>query len=166
MSPMVSQITSLAIFYSTVFSGADQRKHQSSASLVFVRGIYRSPVNSPHKGPITRKMLPFNDVIITSGINHTSLNCLPLSTPSEQGHNNTWHYRKCLMRWYRRKMIRKCCSEGVNKGVSLTHWPLEDLTEILDDNFQANFGGWWLRYLMWNCPPMEVRGTYLWHVNR
>ena len=46
------------------YSGADQRKHQSSASLAFVQGIHRGPVNSPHKGPVTRKMLPFDDVII------------------------------------------------------------------------------------------------------
>ena len=43
MGAMASQITSLAIVYSTVYSGADQRKHQSSASLAFVRGIHRSP---------------------------------------------------------------------------------------------------------------------------
>ena len=36
---MASQITSLAIVYLTVYSGADQRKHQCSASLAFVRGI-------------------------------------------------------------------------------------------------------------------------------
>ena len=46
--------------------GADQRKHQSSASLAFVRGIHRRPVNSPHKWPVTRKMLPFHDVIMFS----------------------------------------------------------------------------------------------------
>ena len=56
---MVSQITSVPIVYSTVCSGADQRKHQSSASLVFVRGIHRWQVNSPHKGPVTRKTFPF-----------------------------------------------------------------------------------------------------------
>ena len=61
---MASQITSLTIVYSTVYSGTDQRKHQSSASLVFVRGIHRWPVNSPHKGPVTRKMFPFYDVIM------------------------------------------------------------------------------------------------------
>ena len=43
---------------------ADQRKHQSSASLAFVRGIHRWPVNSPHKWPVTRKMFPFDDVIV------------------------------------------------------------------------------------------------------
>ena len=64
MCAMASQITSLTIVYSTVHSGADQRKHQSSASLAFVRGIHRSPVNSPHKWPVTRKMLPFDDVIM------------------------------------------------------------------------------------------------------
>ena len=64
MGTMASQITSLAIVYSTVYSGADQRKHQSSASLAFVRGIHRWPVNSPHKWPVTQKMFPFDDVIM------------------------------------------------------------------------------------------------------
>ena len=67
MSAMASQITSLAIVYSTVYSGTDQRKHQSSASLAFVRGIHRSPVNSPHKWPVTRKMFPSDDVIMCCG---------------------------------------------------------------------------------------------------
>ena len=64
MGTMASQITSLTIVYSTVYSGADQRKHQSSASLAFVRGIHRGPVNSPHKWPVTRKIVPFDDVIM------------------------------------------------------------------------------------------------------
>ena len=55
---MASQITSLAIVYSTVHWGADQRKHQSSASLAFVRGSHRWPVNSPPKRPVTRIMFP------------------------------------------------------------------------------------------------------------
>ena len=57
MGAMASQITSLTIVYSTVYSGADQRKHQSSASLAFVWGIHRWPVNSPHKRPVTRKII-------------------------------------------------------------------------------------------------------------
>ena len=64
MGAMGSQIDSLTIVYSAVWSGADQRKHQSSASLAFVWGIHRSPVNSSHKGPVTRKMFPFDDVIM------------------------------------------------------------------------------------------------------
>ena len=64
MSPTASQITSLMIVYSIVYSGTDQRKHQSSTSLAFVRGIHRRPLNSPHKWPVTRKMFPFDDVIM------------------------------------------------------------------------------------------------------
>ena len=64
MAAMASQITSLAIVCSTGYSGADQIKYQSSASLSFVRGIHRWQVNSPHKGPVTRKMFPFDDVIM------------------------------------------------------------------------------------------------------
>ena len=41
------------------------RKHQSSASLAFVRWIHRWPVNSPHKWPVTRKMFPFVDFIMS-----------------------------------------------------------------------------------------------------
>ena len=63
MGTIASQNTNLTIVYSTVYS-ADQRKHQSSASLAFVRAIHRGPVNSPHKWPVTRKVFPFDDVIM------------------------------------------------------------------------------------------------------
>ena len=66
MSAIASQITSLAIVYSTVYSGPDQIKYQTSASLAFVSRIYRWPVNSPHKGLVTRKMFPFDDVVMCS----------------------------------------------------------------------------------------------------
>ena len=65
MTTMASQITSLTIVYSTVYSDADHWKHQSFASLAFVRaGNSPGPVNSPHEGPVTRKMFPFDDVIM------------------------------------------------------------------------------------------------------
>ena len=54
------------VVYWNVYSGTDQRRHQSSASLAFVKGIHRWPVNSPHKGPVTRKMYPFDDIIMHS----------------------------------------------------------------------------------------------------
>ena len=65
MSAMASQITSVTIVYSTVYSRRRSKKYLSSASLAFVRGIHRWPVNSPHKGLVTRKMFPFDDVIMT-----------------------------------------------------------------------------------------------------
>ena len=65
MGAITSQITNLTIVYSTVYTDADLRKHQSSASLAFVRGTHRGPMNSTQKWPITRKIFPFDDVIMT-----------------------------------------------------------------------------------------------------
>ena len=73
MGAIASQITSLTIVYSVVYSDADQRKHRRSASLAFVWGIHRGPVNSPHNWPVTRKMFPFDDIIMTFLL---SISCL------------------------------------------------------------------------------------------
>ena len=75
MSAMASQISSLTRVYSIVYSGADQRKHKSYASLAFARGIHQWPVNSPHKEPVTRNMFPFDDVIMIT------LTSTPLTSP-------------------------------------------------------------------------------------
>ena len=69
MGTIAFQITSLTIIYSTVYSDADERKYQSSASLAFVRWIHWRPVNSPHKWPVMRKIFPFHDVIMNVQIN-------------------------------------------------------------------------------------------------
>ena len=74
MDAIASQIIGLTIVYSTVYSDADQRKHQSSASLAFVRGFHRWPVNSPHKWPVTRKMFSFDDVIMIGILGHRLAN--------------------------------------------------------------------------------------------
>ena len=87
MGAIASQITSLTIVYSTVHSGADQTKHQSSASLAFVWEIHRWPVNFPHKWPVTRKMFPFDDVIM--------MNC-------KFGSSNTWPW---MISWSLRKEL-------------------------------------------------------------
>ena len=71
MSSLASQITSLTIVYSAVYSRTDQRKHQSTASLAIVRGIHRGPVNSPRKWPVTRKTFPFDDVIMYAMVSNS-----------------------------------------------------------------------------------------------
>ena len=82
MGAMASQITSLTIVYSSVYSAADQRKHQSSASLAFVRWIYWGPVKSPHKWPVTRKCfhmmtsLCSMDAVVESIFRVTECTCL------------------------------------------------------------------------------------------
>ena len=80
MGAMAFQITSIISVYSTVYSGADQRKHRSFASLAFVWGIHRGPVNSPHKWPVTRKMFPFDDVFMA----FTGQQYSPCRRPLEQ----------------------------------------------------------------------------------
>ena len=64
MGAMASEITGVSVVCLIVCTGADPRKHQNSASLAFVRGIHRWPVNSLHKGSVMRKMFPFDDVIM------------------------------------------------------------------------------------------------------
>ena len=61
------------LFTQPFVQGEDQSKHQSSASLAFVRGIHRLPVNSPHKkGTVRRKMFPFDDIIMKNLITSMS----------------------------------------------------------------------------------------------
>ena len=96
MSTIASLITSLTIVYSTVYSDADQRKHQSPAPLAFVRGIHRRPVNSPHKWPVTRKMFPFDDAIMYGWIYHLNPQMRVIHTCSQlqkkQNHATTCAY--------------------------------------------------------------------------
>ena len=76
MSLMMSQITDVLMVYSTVCSGTDQRKHQSFTQLAFVRRIHHWSVDSPHKGPLTRKMFSFDDVIMICNMVPTILTVL------------------------------------------------------------------------------------------
>ena len=68
MSAMASQTTGVSSVCPNVCSSVDQRKHQSSTSLAFVRGIHKWPVNSSHKGPVTRKMFPCDDVMMSVSV--------------------------------------------------------------------------------------------------
>ena len=86
MGAIASQITSLTIVYSTVYSSTDHRK-QSSKSLAFVGGIYRWPVNSPHKWPVTWKIFPFDDVIMSCCWRDTRQ--IPLMSPWTIYKNNS-----------------------------------------------------------------------------
>ena len=76
MGTIASQITSLTIVYSTVYSDAHQKIHQSSALVAFVWGIHRGPVNAPLKRPVTRKMFPFDAVIMQAELPDVTLTSL------------------------------------------------------------------------------------------
>ena len=129
MSPMASQTTSLAIVYSTVYSSADQRKHQSSASLAFVRGIHWWPVNSPHKGPVTGEMFPFDNVIII----HASVVLFAFYYLSFYWFNLRLFYRilYCEEQYLKRSawpLQRKIGAHQAH-NLSFYHAPVEDLME-------------------------------------
>ena len=83
---MASQITSITNVYSAVYSDADKKNHQSSASLAFVRGIHRWPMISPHKWPVTWKMFLFNDVIMLAP-NMVSKQSVDLLPPKKLQHD-------------------------------------------------------------------------------
>ena len=96
MSMMVSQITSLTTIYSTIYSGADQRIHLSSASQAFVWWIHWSPANSSHEGPVKQKMFPFDDVIMWTSYS-TSVQLLVIwdTTTLMWDHCNGSHQHPC-----------------------------------------------------------------------
>ena len=98
MGAMTSQITSLTIVYSTVYSDTDQRKHQSPASLAFVRGIHRGPVNSPHKWPVTRNCFSFDDVIMSLKL---CILCCPIWRLYTEDRDMSW-CQLCRQWWYHR----------------------------------------------------------------
>ena len=78
------------------------RKHQNSASLAFVRGIHRGPLNSPHKWPVTRKTLPFDDVIMMIiGPHKTTTYHLPIEKPHEIWRKVAMLYRRLIFGWAR-----------------------------------------------------------------
>ena len=99
MSMMASQITGVLIVCSTVCSSADQRKRQSSMSLAFVWGIHRCLMDSLHKGPVTRKMFPFHDVIMhINGYGQTAATPLLTAVTPLLTH---WSYCSLvLIHWY------------------------------------------------------------------
>ena len=118
MSLIASQITSLTIVYSTVYSDTDQRKYQSSASLTFVWGIHRGPVNSPHKWPVTRKMFPFDDVIMTypwySFISEKHPKFRVVSSPNKGGPGRFLIPGNGLKQ--RKSNASRCCANELRRG--------------------------------------------------
>ena len=114
MGAIASLITNLTTVYSIVYSGTDQRKYQSSASLAFVRGIHRGLVNSPHKWPVARKMFPFDDVIMSVKYRYHRLE-------------------------FSRSYIFPLCGEG--SGFVNIYWGLNKMADILQRYFQMLFLG-------------------------
>ena len=109
MNTMVSQITIVSILNLTVCSGPDQRNHQSSASLALVRGVHGWLVNSPHKGPVTRKWFPFDDVIMWMDIYKPQRTVVMMSKQGLSDHRVIipWYVVDCSSTIHKYNMIRR-----------------------------------------------------------
>ena len=142
MGAIASQSTSPTIVYSTVYSDADQRKHQSSASLAFVWGNHRGPVISTHKWPVTRKMFPFDDIIMVS-FGFYVLNCFEeMST-----YTPLISFLDSVIAW-----LIKICPCGRYEFVHFTVNTVDSLTMIVSEHQQQR---WWP-----NIPSFALTG---WH---
>ena len=134
MGAMASQITSLMIVYSTVYSDADQRKHQSSVSLAFVRGIQRRPVDSLHKWPVTQKMFPFHDVIMLIRISGTFvIICSYMYFLNQCCELGTWEWPLCENIGY--KINQVCSKDYFTNDFSITQttvwlWYVQNFNQI------------------------------------
>ena len=102
--------------YSTVYSGMDERKHQSSASLAFVQGIHWWPVNSPHKWPVKRKMFPFDDVIMIVMFNISKIRPKSLLGPAK-----AQTFSLCLWRWPNMEIYSQNDCFGLVYDISSVH---------------------------------------------
>ena len=131
MTTVASQITSLTVVYTIGYSGADQRKHQSSASLAIVQGIHRRPVNSPHKWPVTRKMFPFHDVIMKTLWTLHSMEIVPCQQTAGSATEDQRISHQTSLRFsdqWRLSLSHIC----------LTHWGREKIVAILPTIFQMH----------------------------
>ena len=147
---MANQTTSLTIVYPAVYSGAYQIKHQSSASLAFVRGIHRSSVNSSHKWPATRKMFPFDDVIL-HGCLHVIMHIV---AKCDIRSNTIWIVFKDRSLWWRHQMetfstlLPICAGNSPIHGEFLAQRPVTRSFDVYFDmhpnkRLSKQSWGWW-----------------------
>ena len=98
-------------------------------ALAFVMGIHRWPVNSPHKGPVTRKMFPFDDVIISEVIWHSRENnftakvqpTLLYNDFENHTHKNYSHFSRKIGKWV--NWILRLCHASPSPSLNLPFLP-------------------------------------------
>ena len=117
---MASQVTGVSIVFAAVCSGADRIKLQSSASLAFVRGIHRWPMNSPLEGPVTRKVFPFNYVIMI--ISSWQLRMRRILQPRSENYGLYTTTRDLWFWWFLSLKKRKGRIISANHSITLCVW--------------------------------------------
>ena len=150
MSAIASQITSVSIACSTVGSGADPKKHQNSATQAFVRGIHRSPVNSPKKASNAE------NVFIWSRHHWFNMICTKMNTTCPlQGHYRWEKFAKHLLEL--RSIDRTCLISG---SYSIMELHLVYFIEGALSHISYG-GGWCHKYLTYERTLMARIGQAL-----
>ena len=155
-----SQIIGVSVVYSTVVSDTDQRKHQTSASLAFVRGIHRWPVNSPHKWPVKRKCFH----LMTSSYEPEVCFMRPLPPMSSQSAELQWRHkeRDGVSNHRRLRCLLNCCFRHRSKktsnlrvtGLCAGNSPVTSEFPAQMASDAENVSIWWrhqmsLRFVLW-----------------
>ena len=113
MGAIASQITSLTIVYSTVYSGAGQRKPQSSAALAFVRGIHQRYYHTDTKQGQSHNMVQYTRCLSGRNkciwYNYWSRNAINYAIRSDKGHNNRHHTTSHHINLPNNSNITICC---------------------------------------------------------
>ena len=136
MSAMTSQTSSFLVVYSTVCSGADHKKHQHSVSIVFVGVIHPGPANSPHKGPIMRKMLPFDYVIIDLKCEVRHIPNLTLILDDHFFHYKWWWI---YITWNTHEITVQCLTVNIYIYITGTHsWLLKSQYKLIHISFKCS----------------------------
>ena len=99
------------------------KKHQRFASLAFVRGIHRWPVNSPHRWPVLHQMFPFDDVtMLCLNASYWSIDAEWLTYPLP-------HWPPGALMWYFGDVIFKLISVTDGWSISAAIWMSLGLTD-------------------------------------
>ena len=162
----VSNNPASRLFTQPFIQGADQRKRQSSAWLAFVRGIHRWPVNSPHKGPVTRKVFPFDDVIMLSEVLSPRYHIFPTTDHSFRQKVKLlftlWEAVLWLIQYYvvcnfhncvhfDNLSMHRCYVEAVYTPLNLTiYWTRKSLLQANTVITRSYISKYWIQRPWWN----------------
>ena len=138
------------------------KKHQSSASLAFVWGIHRGPVNSPHKWPVARKMFPLHDVImgdVTMGLGIFQANYVKIVAAGALFYitsHGIYHFNICVIAVARNDP--KCeyllmfpkTSQHVTHSTHLIQIEISRGNLVFREDELERFGSYKYRKVIWN----------------
>ena len=114
-----------------------------------MRGIHRWPVNSPHKGPVTRKMFPLDDVIMTYPMKYFLSFALLITEWNENRHQareqQKWYqFVLCITRWIGKQTYLSIRYLEIFQNYVIQSWQSDFISRAVCSG-QSHFHKWkWL----------------------